>query len=46
MVGELTLSHARAISLDAARDLYLQEGLAGVTMRGVAQHIGVTVTSL
>lgn len=32
--------------LDAARDLYLEEGRAAVTMRAVAERVGVTATAL
>ena len=40
------MSQTRQHILHAARDLYLQEGMGGVTMRSVAQRVGVTATTL
>jgi len=40
------MSDTRKRILDAARELYLERGHRGVTMRGVADRVGVTATAL
>src|SRR4051794_30416259 len=40
------MSEARTRILDAARALFLEEGVEAVTMRRVAKRVGVTATAL
>src|SRR5688500_14212211 len=40
------MTDARTRILDAARELFLEEGQGGVTMRSVADRVGVTATAL
>ncbi len=40
------MSEARTRILDAARSLFLEEGVEAVTMRRVAERVGVTATAL
>ncbi len=44
-VNTVNMSTRRQI-LDEARELYLEAGLAGFSMRGVAERVGVTATAL
>lgn len=44
-VNSVNMSTRRQI-LDEARELFLESGLAGFSMRGVAERVGVTATAL